>query len=112
MRLTDSLAFNPGSDYYADVRVTRQGEPCATFLWSDQKGQESRQSVNALLSSMRWVSPEALEFDTWDGKTIRLWLSNDLYFSARSSRRYSRGLSPVARRNAYEKFEGEENPVI
>ena len=78
LTLTDAARWNPGSDYYTDVRLWRR-EPGAMFLWSDQDGQDSREGVEALRASMRWTSPDALEIETAEGKTIAISLSRNLW---------------------------------
>jgi hypothetical protein len=75
--VTDALAWNPGSDYYTDVAITRTGKDYQRFYWSDQEGQDSTKGVNLLLSSMKWVTPETLVFVTQEGKTIQITLSGN-----------------------------------
>lgn len=78
LKVADAVSWNPGSDYYADVRLER-AEPYATFLWSDPRGQQSSEGVAKLRASMRWISSDALEFDTNDRKTVRISISGDFW---------------------------------
>ncbi len=79
IKLTDAARFNPGSDFYTSVRLTQRKPTWKGFYWSDQSGQQSMKGVTALIDSMKWISPNTLEFDTYDGISVRISLIDGLW---------------------------------
>lgn len=77
--VSDAVPWNVGSDYFADVMLIRPGKDYESLFWSDQSGQHSRQAVDELVSSMQWVGPSELEFDTAEGPAVRISLTGHFW---------------------------------